>query len=73
MSRTATENPLFPFLAEVFMNKLEIDSFLKKIPRIWIKYTDMIFTIVDKDSDIDNFLTNLNCQYIIPFYKGHHQ
>lgn len=49
-------NPLSPFIAEIFMSKLE-----KKMeeeclmPRIWMRYVDDIFAIVDKEE-----LENLN-------------
>jgi hypothetical protein len=61
---TAMGNPLSPFLADIFMSKFETD--LRKqsnFPKIWLRYVDDIFAIIDKDFNLDTFLQQINSQY----------
>ncbi|XP_055389983.1 uncharacterized protein LOC129618968 [Condylostylus longicornis] len=55
-SRVSMGNPLSPFIAELFMSKLEKrmeeDSLM---PRVWMRYVDDVFAIVDKEE-----LENIN-------------
>lgn len=57
---TSMGNPLSPAIAEFFMAKLEnILKSRKKLPRIWLRYVDDIFSIVKK-SEIQEILDLLN-------------
>ena len=62
---TAMGNPLSPFLAEIFMSKFEINikNTINNFPKIWVRYVDDIFAIVDETFDIDFFLQQINSQY----------
>jgi len=54
-------SPVSPFLAEIFMSRFETE--LKKqpnFPKIWVRYVDDIFAIINKDFNINNFFQKLN-------------
>lgn len=38
-------------------------NFKHKLSKIWIRYVDTIFAIIDKDFNVDEFVKTLNAQY----------
>ena len=62
---TSMGNPLSPFIANLFLSNLEtkLKQQSTSFPKVWFRYVDDIFAIVDKDFYIDNFTDVLNNQY----------
>ena len=62
---TAMGNPLSPFLANVFMNNFETNfkNSNPEFPKIWFRYVDDIFAIVNKSFDINAFMNKINNVY----------
>jgi hypothetical protein len=59
---TTMGNPLSGFLAELFMGHFETvaSKEITDFPRVWIRYVDDIFAIVDKQEGVNKLLNDLN-------------
>lgn len=62
---TAMGNPLSCFIANLFMGYFETNAKekLPYFPRCWLRYVDDVFTIFNKNQDLNNFLNQLNSFY----------
>lgn len=62
---TSMGNPLSPFLANLFMNKLEnsIKTSHINFLKVWYRYVDDVFAVVNENFDLNNFLKILNQQF----------
>jgi Reverse transcriptase (RNA-dependent DNA polymerase)/GIY-YIG catalytic domain len=68
---TSMGNALSPFLANLFMSRLEKKLLGEgKIPTKWYRYVDDVFCIIQKN-ELENTLINLNSQY--PSIKFTHE
>ena len=62
---TAMGNSLSPFLANLFMSKLEttLKNELKYFSKIWLRYLDDIFAVFDNNNNINDLLTQINSKF----------